>query len=164
VLKYHGGMHKYIESKMDFLDISSLGAVYQYAIKIEQNIKQKTWKFGPVNSSHQKKVKGSPNPQKKGQNKYGNHQDNQSRPQEKKETGKRKKDNMKWFDLHKIPWHNTVDYRSKQSLVDEVKAFESDVGSKYESEPERGRWIIDMEPSATVATTKVQPNELNEPE
>jgi hypothetical protein len=33
-----------------------------------------------------------------------------------------------------------------------------------ESEPERGRQIIDMEPSATVATTKVQPGEPDEPE
>jgi hypothetical protein len=49
-------------------------------------------------------------------------------------------------------------------LVAEVKAFESDVGSDSESEPERGRWIIDVEPSATVATTKLQPDEPDEPE
>jgi hypothetical protein len=36
VLKYHSGLHKYIQTKMDFLDISSLGAAYRYAIKIEQ--------------------------------------------------------------------------------------------------------------------------------
>ena len=46
----------------------------------------------------------------------------------------------------------------------EVKAFKSD--AEYDSEPklERGRWIIDMEPSATIATTKHQPSEPNEPE
>jgi hypothetical protein len=33
-----------------------------------------------------------------------------------------KKDNKKWCDFHKSSWHNTVDYRSKQSLVAEVKA------------------------------------------
>jgi hypothetical protein len=53
---------------------------------------------------------------------------------------------------------------SKKSLVAEVKSSESDAGSDFESEPERGRWIIDMEPSATVSTTKLQPGEPDEPE
>jgi hypothetical protein len=48
--------------------------------------------------------------------------------------------------------------------VAEVKAFESDADSDSETEPERGRWIIDMEPSATIATTKLQPGEPDEPE
>jgi hypothetical protein len=48
--------------------------------------------------------------------------------------------------------------------VAEVKASESDAGSDSEPEPERGRWIIDVEPSATVATTKLQPGEPDEPE
>jgi hypothetical protein len=47
--------------------------------------------------------------------------------------------------------------------VDEVKASELDAGSDSESEPERGRLIIDAEPSATVATTKLHPDEPNEP-
>jgi hypothetical protein len=46
--------------------------------------------------------------------------------------------------------------------VAEVKAFESDVGSDSELEPERGRQIIDVEPSATVPTTKLQPGEPDE--
>ena len=45
-----------------------------------------------------------------------------------------------------------------------MKASESDAGSNFESEPERGIWIIDMEPSATVSTTKLQRGELDEPE
>jgi hypothetical protein len=48
--------------------------------------------------------------------------------------------------------------------VAEVKASESDAGSDSESELERGRWIIDAEPSATVSTTKLQPDEPDEPE
>jgi hypothetical protein len=35
VVKYRGGLHRYILAKMEFLDISSMGAAYQYAIKIE---------------------------------------------------------------------------------------------------------------------------------
>jgi hypothetical protein len=46
---------------MDFLDISSLGAAYKYAVKIEQKLKKKTQQFGPGNLSHQNLGKGSPN-------------------------------------------------------------------------------------------------------
>jgi hypothetical protein len=37
------------------------------------------------------------------------------------------------------------------------------VGSNSKLELERGKWIIDVEPSATVATTKLQPGEQDEP-
>jgi hypothetical protein len=62
VLKYHGALHRYIQTKMEFLDISSLGATYRYAVKIEQKLKQKTWQFGPGNPSQQKPGKGRPQP------------------------------------------------------------------------------------------------------
>ena len=62
VLKYHGFLHKYIQTEMEFLDISSLGAAYRYAVKIKQKFKQRNrWDFGFVNSSQQKEGKGSPN-------------------------------------------------------------------------------------------------------
>jgi hypothetical protein len=48
--------------------------------------------------------------------------------------------------------------------VAEVKAYESNAGSESKSELERGRQIIDTEPSATVVTTKLQPGEPDEPE
>ena len=99
--------------------------------------------------------RGGPNPQNKGQSKDGQYQDNQYKPQAKKDTGKTKKDTGKWCDFHKIPWHNTTDCRSKKLLVAEVKAFESNAGSDSESKPKRGRQIIDAEPSATVATTNL---------
>jgi hypothetical protein len=45
-----------------------------------------------------------------------------------------------------------------------VKASELDAGSDSESELERGRWIIDAEPSSIVATTKLHPGEPDETE
>jgi hypothetical protein len=47
--------------------------------------------------------------------------------------------------------------------VVKVKASESNVDFDSEPEPERGRWIIDAEPSATVSTTKLQPGEPDKP-
>jgi hypothetical protein len=44
-----------------------------------------------------------------------------------------------------------------------VKASESDANSDFELEPERGRQIIDAEPSSTVSTTKIHPGEPDEP-
>jgi hypothetical protein len=49
-------------------------------------------------------------------------------------------------------------------LVAEVKASKSDVDYDSETELERGRRIIDVEPSATIATTKLQLSEPDEPE
>jgi hypothetical protein len=46
--------------------------------------------------------------------------------------------------------------------VVEVKASESDASFDSESEPERGRQIIDAEPNATIATTKLQPSDPDE--
>jgi hypothetical protein len=103
VLKYHGALHRYIQNKMKFLDISSLCAAYRYAIKIERKVKKKMRQFGLGNPSQQKLGKGGPNPQKKGQSNDGKYQDNQSKPQEKKDTRRKKKDIGKWCDFHKIP-------------------------------------------------------------
>jgi len=45
-----------------------------------------------------------------------------------------------------------------------MKASESEVDSNFESNPKGGKHNIDVEPSATVATTKFQPSEPEEPE
>jgi hypothetical protein len=46
--------------------------------------------------------------------------------------------------------------------VAKVKASESDVVFDSESELEKGRQIIDVEPNATISTTKLQPGEPDE--
>jgi hypothetical protein len=64
VLKYRGALHRYIQTEMDFLDISSLGAAYRYVVKIEQKFKhQNKWEFGSVNPQQQKYDKEGPNKQ-----------------------------------------------------------------------------------------------------
>jgi hypothetical protein len=75
-----------------------------------------------------------------------------------------KKDMRKWCEYHKFPWDNTEECCSKQSLMAELKASESEVDSDSESNPEGGKHIINVEPSAIVATTKVWPSKPEEPE
>jgi hypothetical protein len=62
VLKYQGALHIYIQTEMEFLDMSSLGIAYRYAVKIEKNLKQKMQQFGPGNPSQQNPGKGNLNP------------------------------------------------------------------------------------------------------
>jgi hypothetical protein len=146
---------------MDFLDIASLGTNYRYVVKIEQKFKQKRREFGSTNPSHPKQGKGNPNPHNKGPSRDGRPQDNQSKLQHKKGNEKTKKDTGKWCEYHKSPWHNTKECHSKQSLVVELKASEVEADFDSVSNLEGGKQIIDVEPSATVATTKVRPSKPN---
>jgi hypothetical protein len=156
VLKYHGALHRYIQTEMDFLDISSLGVAYRYVVKIKQKFKhQNKREFRSANLQQPKYGKDDPNNQPS---------ENQSKPQEKKGNRKTKKDTGKWCDFHKIPWHNTDECRSKQSLVVEIKDKELNPDSESDSENIDRRQIIDTDPTAIVATTTIQPEEPTDPE
>jgi hypothetical protein len=61
----------------------------------------------------------------------------------------------KWCEYHKIPWHNTEECHSKKSLMAKMKYSELEFDYDSESNPEGGKQIIDVEPSATISTTKV---------
>ena len=62
VLKYHGALHRYIQTEMDFLDISSLGAACRYVVKIEQKFKHHNKReFGYENPQQPKYGKDGPN-------------------------------------------------------------------------------------------------------
>ena len=105
--------------------------------------------------------------QTKGPSKDNHPLENSFRSQTKKGNGKTKKDIGNWCDFHESPWRNTDECRTKQSLVAEMKSLELDPDSDSNSEMDKGKQIIDVEPSATVATTQIQledPEELEEGE
>jgi hypothetical protein len=141
VLKYCSDMPMYIQTKMDFLGISSLVATYQYAVKIEQKFKKwSKWEFGFENVPQQKHGKGNPNSQNEGQvRKEGQTQEIQSKIHGKKGNEKFKKDIRKWCEFHKIPWHNTDECRSKQSLVSDLKEKELEPNLDFDSEHHKGK-------------------------
>ena len=100
--------------------------------------------------------------QTKGPSKDNQPSENSFKSQTNKGSGKMKKDTGKWCDFHKIPWHNTDECRTKQSLVVEMKSSELDPDSDFETEPDKGKRIIDAKLNATIATTQIQPVELED--
>jgi hypothetical protein len=131
VLKHCSVLHRYIQTKMDFLDITSLGVAYRYAVKIEQKFKKK--------SKWEKHGKGNSNSHNEGQSKEFQTQENQSQKKEKKGNGNSKKETRKWCEFHNIPQHNTDGCRSIQSLVAKLKDKEMNLDLELDSENNKRR-------------------------
>jgi hypothetical protein len=95
VLKYRGALHRYIQTEMDFINISSLGVAYQYVVKIKKKFRHHNkWELGSANPQQPKNGKDDPNQLPL---------DNHSKTQDKKSKGKMKNDTRKWRDLQNIP-------------------------------------------------------------
>jgi hypothetical protein len=125
-------------------------------LKLSRNLSTRTNReFGSANPQQPKYDKDGPNKQSP---------ENQSKTQEKKGHGKTKKDTEKWCEFHKIPWHNTYECRSKQSLVAEIKDKELNPDSESDSENNGKGQIIDADPTAIVVTATIQPEEPTDPE
>ena len=140
---------------MEFLEITSLGTAYRYAAKIEHKFKQKKRYFGSTNP---KPGKGTPKPQNKGNIQSAVTQNTTKNP---------KKNTRKWFEFHNSPTHSATKCQAKQSLVAELKALESDACSDPEPEldkgDDKGKHIIDVDPSGFFATTKLQREDPEDP-
>jgi hypothetical protein len=67
-----------------------------------------------------------------------------------------KKDTQKWCDFHKIPWKNTNECLSKNSLVLNLKETEPSPNLDFDSENIKRRQIIYFEPTATIRTKTIQ--------
>jgi hypothetical protein len=105
VLKYHRVLHRYIQTEMHFLNISSLGATYRYVVKIEKKFRHSNkWKFGSANLQQPKHGKDGPNQQPL---------NNKSKTRDKKFKGKIKNEIGKCCEFYKIPLHNTDKCHSK---------------------------------------------------
>jgi len=50
----------------------------------------------------------------------------------------------------------------KWSLLAKIKEKDSDHALDFDSKPDKGKKIIDAEPSATIATTNIQTDKSNE--
>ena len=75
-----------------------------------------------------------------------------------------KKDTHKWWEFHKTPTHNMDKCCVKQVLVAELKVSKMGACSNSKPEPDKEKHINDTKPIATVATTKLQKVEPEDPE
>jgi hypothetical protein len=126
VLKYHDFLHKHIERRWSSWTSPHLVRHTGMLSRLSRNLNRRRRYFG---STNQNQGKGAPKPQNKGQIQGGEAQDKLLKPQAKNNTTKPKKDMGKWCEFHKSSTHNTTECWAKQSLVAEMRAYESDACS-----------------------------------
>jgi hypothetical protein len=154
VLKYRGALHRYIQTEMDFLDISSLGVAYRYVVKIKQKFKhQNKREFGSANPQQPKYDKDDPNKQSP---------ENQSKPQEKKGHRKTKKDTENGVISTKSPGTTPMNVTQNSHWWSRSKTRSRTLIQNSENIDRRQ--IIDIDPTAIVATATIQPEEPTDPE
>ena len=147
-MKYKSGLHRYIQTEMDLLNIETLSSAFKYASKIEEKFKKKG-RENPMNN----KWKGEGNkPTRKQKNKEPSPNSLAKKTWGMKKIGQ---ESGMWCEVHKSPSHNTKDCRTIKNLMMESpeKAIEpklTDFGKQNEDEQ-----IIDADPYAIAATTKV---------
>jgi hypothetical protein len=79
--------------------------------------------------------------------------------QEKKGNKKSKEETRKWCEFHNSPKHNTNECHSIQSLVAKLKDKDPNLDLELDSENNERIFIIDAEPTATITTATIQPEE-----
>jgi hypothetical protein len=102
VLKYRGGLHRYIQAEMEFLDICPWVRPIDMSSKSSRSLNKRRDNLG-LGTPHSKKRKGQPQPTEQRTEKIWTTSGQPAKPQAKKDTGKTKKDTGKWCDFHKSP-------------------------------------------------------------